>query len=85
MAGTQDLDSDDASGEYVPLHEHAVPADEHLMRKRLRREGRRARTPPSMRPFIVDTDEVRIRTLYPATITKVTGCCIRRIELVTTI
>ena len=62
--GTQDLDSDDASGEYVALHENAVPADEKIMRKRLRREGKRARTPPSMRPFIVDTDEVRIPTIY---------------------
>ena len=59
MVGTQDLASDSGSEEYVDLHENAVPADPEVMRKRLRRSLPRARTPPSMRPFIVSTDEVQ--------------------------
>ena len=58
MLGTIDL-SDDGSGEYEPLHAQHDAPDPVAMRKKLRKYGRRARTPPSMRDFIVpDHDQV---------------------------
>lgn len=66
MHETQDL-SDDGSGEdYRPLHEHLQAPDSREMQKKLRKKGKRARTPPSMRPFIVDTDAVRNSTYHCA-------------------
>ena len=58
MLGTIDL-SDDGSGENEPLHAQHDAPDPVAMRKKLRKYGRRARTPPSMRDFIVpDHDQV---------------------------
>ena len=59
VQGTIDLSSGE-EGEYFALHDNIPRPDEMLMRKRLRRHEPRARTPPSMRDFIPDNNEVKV-------------------------